>query len=96
MFGVSSVSVKVVFCVAAMGVEEPTRNTRYSEMPLASLDGCQVIWMDVVPTAVAITPDGTLGGVVSPVGGSGSVVAVATDDSADTFGVAAPSYARTV
>src|SRR3954470_13731789 len=96
VFGVSCVSVKVVFCVTAIATDVPSRNTRYWAMPLASVDGDQLIWMDVVDVAIAVTLSGAVGGVESPVGGAGGVVTLTAAVSADSFAGEAASYARTV
>jgi hypothetical protein len=42
-------------------------------MPLASVDAVHVTWISVVDCAVAVTPEGTVGGVVSAGGSTGLV-----------------------
>jgi hypothetical protein len=54
-----------------IAVAPPSRKTRYCDIPLASVDAVQLTSTEVADWAVAVTPAGTVGAVVSPAGGGG-------------------------
>ena len=64
-------------------------------MPLASVEALQLTRICVEDCATAVTPPGTLGGVVSVAGAAG-VVAVTSPESADSLAGVAASNARIV
>jgi galactokinase len=66
-------------------------------MPLSSVEAVQLTRIEVVDRAAAVTPEGTVGAVVSAGGGGGlCVVALTAADTADTLGTGAASTAATV